>query len=129
METASTSALQAWLPTVVATGALGLIWLDLRRFKLDVSGKVEKINETLKRALYREDGTTNYIPRTECEKEQLRCRATLCGKIDAQTNILNSMESKRDRERETIFKELQGIAGQVGNLSGKIDENHKHTSR
>lgn len=112
--------IETWLPTVVAGGALGMIWLDLRRFKNDMSVKVDEMSDQLKHALYRADGTTNYIPRSECEKEQLRCQAHLCSKIEGLGLKIDKSELRRDREREQLTAELKQVRQSIDRVIGRV---------
>jgi hypothetical protein len=103
--------LSQWLPTVVAAGGIGLLWYDVRR------GRSE-----WKKALYREDGTPNYITRAECKEEQTACQQHLCGKINEMRLKLDAMDNRRELQRDVISKELSNLTAKIEGLTSRLDE-------
>jgi len=110
-----TAALQAWLPTAVAGGALALIWNDLRKSKAELS-------ESLRRALYRDDGTTNYMPRMGCEREQSRCQILTCGKIEALSAKMDLMDSRREHAKEQQQAQMGDVKQAIAVLSERVEQ-------
>ena len=110
-----TATLQAWLPTAVAGGALALIWNDLRKSKAELS-------ESLRRALYRDDGTTNYMPRMGCEREQSRCQILTCGKIEALSAKMDLMDSRREHAKEQQQAQMGDVKQAIAVLSERVEQ-------
>jgi hypothetical protein len=50
--------------------------------KADLESSEDNQEALLRKSLYREDGTTVYTPRVECEKSQTSCANRVCGKLD-----------------------------------------------
>lgn len=90
---------------VVLTGALGVMWRDIRK------GNAMQ-NRQLKKALYNKDGTTIFMPRSECGK----AHDNFCQKIDEVKNIVKEGDLKRDTARKedaTERKQLHIFMGKV----------------
>jgi hypothetical protein len=103
--------LSQWLPTVVAAGGIGLLWYDVRR------GRSE-----WRKALYRDDGTQNFITRAECKEEQTACQQHLCGKINEMRLKLDSMDNRRELQRDVVTRELSNLAAKIEGLTSRLDE-------
>ncbi len=103
--------LSQWLPTVVAAGGIGLLWYDVRR------GRSE-----WKKALYKEDGTPHYITRAECKEEQHACQQHLCAKIAEMRLKLDTMDNRRELQRDAITKELSNLTAKIEGLASRWDE-------
>jgi len=71
-----------WLPSLVAVGAMGALWVDMRRARKKNEESVDKIKSDLKTSLYQQSGITRYVPRGECDKQVLSCQNVICSKID-----------------------------------------------
>jgi hypothetical protein len=90
-----------WLPSMIAAGALGLVWADMRSFKKRNTAELKLLQTDFKKALYDENGTTKYVPRGDCERQATSCQKVLCSKIDelktvqkdAQVDNRNQMKS------------------------------------
>jgi len=114
--------IQGWLPTVIAGGALALVWGDMRSTKRLLSGKFEDLTNAFKKALYREDGTTNYMPRQTCEREQTRCQAMTCGKIEAISVKMDLMDAKREQAKEQHTAQLGDVRQALAVLSERVEQ-------
>jgi hypothetical protein len=104
----------AWLPSAVAAGLLGVVWYDMRR-------QTSLARREWKRALYREDGTPIYIMRAECGQEQTKCQQHLCGKIADLRAKLDSMDARREAQRDVILTQLGSLAVEVGGIKSSFD--------
>lgn len=113
---------QAWLPTAIAAGSLGLIWWDVRRRANIAERRTAEIEGSVRRSLYRDDGSTIYIPRGECERDQGACRQSVCSKIDAMQATLAAMDAKRDAQRDIITNQIQSNASELAKLAGKVEQ-------
>jgi hypothetical protein len=107
--------LHAWLPSLVATGLLGLVWTDMRRQRRE-----------WQRALYREDGTPIYVIRNECEHEQVRCQQHLCGKIADMRAKLDAMDARREIQRDVILTQISALSVEVGGIKSSFDQYVKY---
>lgn len=115
-------AIQAWLPTVIAGGALALIWTDVRSTKRQLSEKFDELSVAFKKALYRDDGTANYMHRSSCEREQARCQALTCGKIEAISVKMDLMDAKRDHAKEQHTAQLGDVRQALAVLSERVEQ-------
>lgn len=113
--TSNLNSFTQWLPTLISTGVLGLVWNDLRKFK----GVMTKF-------LFREDGESIYMPRNVCEKEQFRCQTLTCGKIEALGVKMDLMDSKREHAKNNhdlqIGNILQSLAVQNSTIEVLSDD-------
>jgi uncharacterized protein YceH (UPF0502 family) len=114
--------LQAWLPTGIAAGALALVWGDVRSTKRQLFVKVDVISDSFKKLLFREDGTTNYIPRISCEREQLRCQTLTCGKIGELSAKMDLMDSRRERAKDIQAEQMGDIKQALAVLSERVEQ-------
>jgi uncharacterized protein YceH (UPF0502 family) len=116
------AALQSWLPTLISGGALALIWGDMRSTKKQLSSKVEELGTTFKRMLFREDGTTNYMLRNGCEREQSRCQAITCGKIEAISAKMDLMDAKREHAKDLQAAQMGDVKQALAVLSERVEQ-------
>lgn len=114
--------LQAWLPTLAATGAFGLLWGDMRSTKRQLGAKLDELSDALKRALYRDDGTTIYVPRQSCEREQARCQSITCGKIEALSVKMDLMDVKREQAKEQQANQMGDMREAIAVLSQRVGQ-------
>jgi len=114
--------LQAWLPTGIAAGALALIWGDLRSTKRELISKVDEAAASLKRALFREDGSTNYMLRQGCEREQLRCQTLTCGKVEELSAKMDLMDAKREHAKDLQAAQMGDIKQALAVLSERVEK-------
>lgn len=118
----------AWLPTIVASGAIMLLWVDIRAFKktildelsritidaekkakdlaFDTQQKAEKVARELHDFLFRSDGTTVYVPTITCGKERLDCQQDTCKKIDTIFYKLDEIVRTRDFAKDTMMQQM-----------------------
>lgn len=114
--------IQAWLPTVIAGGALALIWTDMRGIKRQLASQVSELASTLRHALYREDGQTNYMPRNGCEREQARCQQITCGKIEALSVKMDLFDSRREHAKEQSALQMSDVKQALAVLSERVEQ-------
>jgi uncharacterized protein YceH (UPF0502 family) len=114
--------LQAWLPTGIAAGALALIWGDVRSTKRELTSRVEEVTSTFKRLLFRDDGSTNYMLRQSCEREQSRCQTITCGKIEALSAKMDLMDAKREHAKEQQTAQMGDIKQALAVLSERVEQ-------
>jgi len=112
------SDLQSWVPTIVAGGALALLWNDIRNAKAQIS----EVVSSLKKALFREDGITNYMPRLSCEREQGRCQQTTLAKIDAMSIKMDLMDQKREHAKELQTAQMGDVKKAIAVLSERVEQ-------
>jgi uncharacterized protein YceH (UPF0502 family) len=114
--------LQAWLPTGIAAGALALIWGDVRSTKRQLSAKVDEISAAFKKMLFRDDGSTNYMLRQSCEREQSRCQQMTCGKIEALSVKMDLMDAKREHAKEQQTAQMGDVKQALAVLSERVEQ-------
>lgn len=114
--------LHAWLPTLIAGGALALIWSDMRAAKRQLWQKLEEFSLEFKRALYRDDGTTHFMPRNGCEREQARCQANTCGKIEAISVKMDLMDAKREHAKEMAQNQMADVKQALAVLTERVEQ-------
>lgn len=103
--------IQAWLPTAVAGGLLAVVWVDVRVARA-----------AFHRALYRPDGTPIYIMRDECRIEQRDCQNMVCSKITAVQLKLDSMDDRREEQRDVVLNQIMQMSARIEGLSSRLDE-------
>lgn len=92
-----------WLIGAVTVGALSFIWWDIRRSRI--------MNEKkLKKALYKDDGITVYVPRAECKDEH----ETFCKKTEEIKKIIAEMNEKREQARKQDAVKWEAINRTLG---------------
>ena len=89
-----------WIPTVISVGALGIIYWDIRRFKMETRRDTKELKKEIKASLYDDSGTTKYIPRGECTEREGSYHNTVCKKIDTIIATQKEAETKRDEARQ-----------------------------
>lgn len=82
--------------------------------KDDLTKEVKDLKEEHKKSLYREDGTTIFVPRAECDKNQVSCGDRVCAKL---TEIKNSHAASLVELREdTRRRHEEHLAAQRAHL-------------
>ena len=136
--------LNAWLPTVVAGGAIALLWNDIRNFKKSILDQTERLAESteakakllaketaekadqvardLRLALFRSDGETVYMPRVTCERDQIRCQTLTCGKIDGLAHKLDEMNAKRETAKEAQAAQMGDVKQGLALLNEQVEQ-------
>jgi uncharacterized protein YceH (UPF0502 family) len=136
--------INAWLPTIIAGGAIALLWNDIRNFKKiiidqtqsladsteekvmtlakETQEKVEQVAKDLHTALFRIDGETVYIPRVTCEREQSRCQTLTCGKIDSISHKLDDMNKQREYAKEMQTAQMGDIKQGLALLNEQVEQ-------
>lgn len=74
----------------------------------------EKMSDETKRHLYQQDGTTKYMPRTECVMNQDDCQGRVCEKIEEVKVLVVAANAKVDKASEERHQELRTIAKFMG---------------
>ena len=96
-----------WLPGIIAVGALGFIWWDIRRSRI--------MNETkLKSALYKKDGITVYVPRGECHQNI----EAICKKTDEIKAVITKADEKREQARKEDSEKWETLQHTLGIIDG-----------
>ena len=106
-----------WIPTAVSVGALGIIYWDIRRFKIETRKDTAELRKEMKTSLYTTSGTTKYIPRGECTEREGSYHDTVCKKIDALAASQRDAETKRDSARTSNETRLSGIEQNIAKMS------------
>jgi hypothetical protein len=74
----------------------------------------EKMSDETRKHLYRGDGTTKYVPRTECIMNQDDCQGHVCEKIEEVKVLVVAANAKVDKASEERNQELRTIAKFMG---------------
>jgi len=99
-----------WLPTIVALGALAFIWWDIRRNRI--------MNEKkLKKALYKDDGVTVFVPRAECKDEH----ENFCKKTEEIKKLIADMDKKRETARKDDSGKWESLQRTLGKIDGYME--------
>ncbi len=101
-----------WIPGLIAAGALAFIWWDIRRNKMANEMK-------LKKALYRDDGITVFIPRGECDA----LHASFCKKTDEIRKLVADMDKKRELARNEDSQKWEKLQRTLGRIDFYIEAN------
>ena len=121
--------LQAWLPTAIAAGALALIWGDMRASKRELTGMIETMSASIKKALYADDGRTHFMPRLSCEREQSRCQSVTCGKIEAISVKMDLMDARREQAKEQQQSQMGDVKQALAVLSERVEQLSQDVSK
>ena len=124
-----TANVHAWLPTVIAGGALALIWADVRASKRQLGKRLEEFALDFRHALYRDDGTTHFMPRNGCEREQSRCQQITCGKIEAISVKMDLMDAKREHAKEQAQIQMADVGKALAVLTERVEELSKDMAK
>ena len=100
----------SWLPTIVALGALAFIWWDIRRSRTMNENK-------LKKALYEKNGTTVYVPRTECKEDH----DNFCKKTEEIKKLIADMDKKRETARKDDSRKWELLQRTLGKIDGYME--------
>lgn len=98
------SEISAWWAIWVSI-VMGLVSLGAFKAKVATKADLEKVEDGLRadqrRSLYREDGTSIFTPRAECEKDQASCGKRVCDKLDElqRTNAATFADIRADSQR------------------------------
>lgn len=115
--------IHAWLPSLVAVGALGLVWAGFQSSKKTMENAVEKqekfiievkkemaqslktstdglkefiiqIQKEMRSALYNsESGMTRFMPRADCDHQTGACQRAICSKLDSLDKFLRASDA------------------------------------
>lgn len=80
--------------------------------------------EDLRKSLYREDGTTIFVPRAECEKSRANCANRVCSKLEE----MKADAQRRHDEHLANEREHLRLHGDMAEFVGAVRqfmENHK----
>ena len=106
------SELKQLVPSLVTIGlfviTLAIAWGKMKERTLEQ----KKDLVSLKRGLYREDGTLVYVTEEHCETLQ----KTMCNKIDEVKGLIEKLEIKIEDTRKTQGKEMQKISEFIGRV-------------
>lgn len=96
----------------------------------DVKKKFSKEIESVKRGLYKDDGTLVYVPADECEKRRADCdkihasnSANVCRKIEELGKDLQEDREKREAEAKELSERLRLIEIDMAKLAGREEGN------
>lgn len=91
--------------SVLVAAVVALLAIGSFRAKVATKADLESLEENqealLRKSLYRDDGTSVYTPRVECDKNQTSCGNRVCKKLDEiQKNNTTAMaELRADNQR------------------------------
>jgi hypothetical protein len=110
--------------TVMTIGiSVGAVWgtvrFTLRQYATEIN-ELKKTIGDLKGALYRTDGVTNYLPRSECEKCRMACQDRIDKRLGEIKAIINEGEKNREGAKDKWEEAFRQILGQISKLEGII---------
>jgi hypothetical protein len=129
-----------WLPSLIACGALGLVWAGFQSSKKSMELSVKKLEDfvsqvqkEMRSALYADSGITRYVLRTDCDRQSDACQRAICSKIDnldrfiktSDADILKQMirmDDKREKTKESLRKDFESLKAAVERLTGKFEQ-------
>lgn len=120
-----------YIPSMVAVGAMGLVWFDMKRFKKNISDQFNNLQTEIRNSIYSPNGVIRYVSRVDCEKSASLCQARVCGKIEeVKTAVAKSdseiksqlimMDVKRERTKDEMQKKYESIYGEFKSLYGQM---------
>lgn len=77
------------------------------------------VNKMITAKLYREDGTTRFIMKSDCEEMQTRCNRHVCGYLENMDKKLDKLEHHNEKMAGTIIK----MVADVATLTGRLEAN------
>jgi hypothetical protein len=130
-----------WLPSLIACGALSLVWAGFQSSKKSMESSVKKLEEFISQiqkemrlALYDADsGITRYVPRADCDRQTGACQRAICSKLDSLDKFLRAsdadilkqmvrMDDKREKTKENLRRDFELLKSSVDNLTGKFEQ-------
>jgi outer membrane murein-binding lipoprotein Lpp len=90
-----------------------------------ISRRIDAQEEYMKTVFFRQDGTTNYLPRNECERCQAQCQARLDARIENVQRSIEDGERKREASKEDIVKMFINLKAELAGLIGSVNEHHQ----
>jgi hypothetical protein len=90
-----------------------------------ISRRIDAQEDYMKTVFFRSDGTTNYLPRNECERCQAACQARLDSRIENVQRAIEDGERKREASKEDIVKMFINLKSELAGLIGSVNEHHK----
>ena len=105
---------------MTGTDIIGLVLAGMMAF---VWWQVRKNQSSLKLALYKKDGVSVYVPKSECRESHAKLEQSVCGKFDGIKKDIKDMDDKRENARkdDALWKETMSRA--LGRIEGMLD-NH-----
>lgn len=131
-EPVSPSEISSWWAILVSM-VIGLVSLGVFKAKVATKADLQKVEDSLRadqrKSLYRDDGTTIFTPRVECDKNQTSCSGRVCDKLDEfQTNNIAALKDLRaDAQRrheeglETQREHLR-LHGELAEFVGAVKQ-------
>jgi hypothetical protein len=94
-----------WLPSLISTGALGLVWYDTRRCRTEMKKETEKVGDRVKLLEAAQPG--KYFEEVESSYLTKEQHEILCGSKakDFKITLMESIQALKDE----IFPELRKI--------------------
>lgn len=92
--------------------------------KADLESSQDNQEALLRKSLYRDDGTTVYTPRVECEKNQTSCANRVCGKLDEMRKD-NQRRHEEDLETQREHLRLHGDLAEFVGMVKQFMQHHK----
>ncbi len=116
----------AW--SMLVSLVVALVALGSFRARLATKDDLKKAEDGMIKRLYRDDGTTIYMPRTDCEKSQGVCANRVCAKLDEmRADIQRRHEEDLETQRELRHRhdEIAEFVGAVKQFMQQKKEDHK----
>ena len=105
-----------WGDIAIGGGVLSVVGVALRWQQRNNDRRITKIEKDQTKALYQDNGQTNYTPRSECIKVQ----ETFCKKIDEVKNLIISSDEKREETKDEDHKAHQMIGERLAAIEAKL---------
>lgn len=90
-----------------------------------ISRRIEDQEKFMKQVMFRNDGTTNYLPRGECEQCRTACQNRLDSRLESIQRCIEGMDRKRESSKDEITKSYEKLMQLVSRLQGTVDEHNK----
>jgi hypothetical protein len=99
-----------------------VLWNDVRNSKAQLFIKIDEVTAAFKKSLFRDDGITNYMPRSTCEREQERCQRNTLTKIEAVSVKMDLMDAKREHAKELQTAQMGDIKQALAVLAERVEQ-------
>lgn len=113
----------AALGSALAAAASGYIWHRIKKDVQKCEDAMDIVEDSIKRRLYRSDGTPIYITCVEFEKRQKSCQDYICAEIRELRDGLEKMDAKREAAREESDKRYNILMQFVGRVEQYMQSN------
>lgn len=90
-----------------------------------IASRLDSQEAFMKSVLFRQDGTTNYLPRGECEQCRITCQTRLDNRLEAIQRTIDEADRRREESKDDITKMFNEMSQGLAKLSGSVEEHHQ----